>query len=281
MDPALIPPLPIVDAEQPVPVVPEELDPIGQEALNAALYRACGTGTSHIVSPDAARFRYLLGIRANPREAQGPGLRGWRVIHRAAHNGSLETATLLVNELGLDYQQRTPWGGDALMYSASRDHLDVALFFISKGANPHIDCNNGRTAISHYAAYAKPHPGVDTALARGQLLSSAFAQGPHPDACWARRWPLLFVLTGHGIFPSLGRLAAQAAQMEMNRLEVSAEGENRGNSQSSAAAAWMHCLSWCWPTAVHPGIRDVAKQRRLFTATLGARDTLQYIVQYL
>ena len=76
-----------------IPPLPEgeaEVDPVGQNALNLALYKTCGSGTAHVVPPNPARFRHLLELGADPIETEGPRLRGWRVLHRAAHNGSME-----------------------------------------------------------------------------------------------------------------------------------------------------------------------------------------------
>ena len=100
------------------------------------------------------------------------------------------------------------------MFAAPYGKYQVCLLLVSKGANL-LAVYNGRTALDMY--------GIESNLTAAKkeehcaALLAAFAEGPHPsqvqrrkDERFARRWPLMQVLTGHDFLPLAARRAALA-----------------------------------------------------------------------
>ena len=108
-------------------------------------------------------------------------------------------------------------GWTALGIAAANDHLPVCIFLLSKGADLYALMNNGRTALQVYGAHVTYGEDVRPPLApavleeRLALLKHAYDEGPHPNACWARRWPFMQVMVFNDFHPTAARRAVLLA----------------------------------------------------------------------
>jgi hypothetical protein len=96
------------------------------------------------------------------------------------------------------------------------------LILLNRGADLMVVCHEGRTALTAYGIGANPPLSNEIKEQRREQLHAAWAAGPHPSQRlkrWARRWPLMNVLTGCGFRP----LAARRLQLEMDRLALGSE----------------------------------------------------------
>ena len=156
----------------------------------------------------------------NPQLAQGLLERGANVHARsnggndalmwASANGHIAVCTVLLGR-GADPDSKQRSGGQeysALLLAALYDHLQVCLLLISRRANLMLVVD-GRTALSCYGDRKRPALTPDLLEQRRATLLTAFEQGPHPDACWARRCPMMSVMAGCGFRPLAVRLLEQ------------------------------------------------------------------------
>ena len=216
-------------------------------AFNRSLGRAKRGETEAVF--EACRQHQGLMLRAD--------VDGDRLLHRACDGGHLELARGLL-DLGAVVDARNNYGWDALMYAsrngypavvtllldrgadpcsrnddytalylaAMYDHLQVCLILLNRGADLMAVGHDGRTALTHYGFYANPRLSNEIKEQRREQLRVAWAAGLHPsqvqrrrDERWARRYPLMNVLTGNGFRP----LAARRLQLEMERLALGSE----------------------------------------------------------
>ena len=184
----------------------------------------------------------LAAVKRDPRLATRVGEHGRRLLYWACWGGQLELARgLLVH--GAQINARASYGWDALMVASWNGHLAVVGLLLSKGADPNSR-NADDTALSLAAKYDKPEVCLllishaadlleivcdgKTALdiygtsinltpkvkkQRLALLRKAYDEGPHPNARWVRRWPLVCVLVGCDFQPLLAR---QMVLLELN-----------------------------------------------------------------
>ena len=92
----------------------------------------------------------------------------------------------------------------ALCVAARNDRLQICLLLISYRANLMLIVD-GHTALDLYDEYPLPRYKLRLTSAelneRRATLLAAFEQGPHPDMCWKRRWPMMSVMVGCGFRP--------------------------------------------------------------------------------
>ena len=129
------------------------------------------------------------------------------------YESNLALVTLLLDR-GADPCSMNNGGRTVLMYVACHINYQVCLLLVSRGANL-LAVREGRTALDYY--------GIESYLTAAKknehraALRAAFAEGPHPsqvqrrkDERFARRWPLMQVLTGHDFLPLAARRAVLA-----------------------------------------------------------------------
>ena len=163
------------------------------------------------------------GSLDNPQLAQGLLERGANVHARdalmwASGRGKIAVCTVLLDR-GADPDSNSQYYS-ALSRAAQNDHLQVCLLLISRRANLMLALNDG-TALDRYGS-CMPYTilGPDELEERRATLRTAFEQGPHPDMCWKRRWPMMSVMTGCGFRP----LAVRLLEQEMHLAALVASG---------------------------------------------------------
>ena len=158
-----------------------------------------------------------MGGHDNPQLAQGLLERGanvharrshgWDALMLASYYGHFAVCTVLLDR-GADPDSNNQ-NSSALSKAASKDYLQVCLLLISRRANLMLALNNG-TALAVYGMYKYSR---FTPQFRAIVLT-AFEQGPHPDACWTRRWPMMSVMAGCGFRPLAVRLLEQEMHLD-------------------------------------------------------------------
>ena len=148
----------------------------------------------------------------NPQLAQGLLERGANVHARGSYgydalmytsrNGYLAVITVLLDR-GADPESNNQ-DYSALSLAASKDYLQVCLLLISRRANLMLALTTG-TALAVYGRNPRLTP-AELEQRRANVLT-AFEEGPHPDMCWARRWPFMCVLVGCDFQPLAARKA--------------------------------------------------------------------------
>ena len=106
-------------------------------------------------------------------------------------------------------------GWTALHWSAVNAHLQVCLLLCSKGADLMAVDQIGDTALQGYGSNADPPLSHETEEEHKAALLDCFRKGPHPsqvqrrkDENWARRLPLMLVMTGCDFRPLIARQLA-------------------------------------------------------------------------
>jgi hypothetical protein len=140
--------------------------------------------------------------------------KGWDALYCAYDRGSNLAIVTLLLDRGADPCSADNRGYTVLMDSAIHSDHQVCLLLVHRGADL-LAVWEGQTALDLY--------GFDTNLAAAEkeercaALRAAFAEGPHPsqvqrrkDERFARRWPLMQVLTGHDFLPLAARRAVLA-----------------------------------------------------------------------
>jgi len=138
---------------------------------------------------------------------------GWVALIRACgHESNLALVTLLLDR-GADPCSTNNNYYTALMRAAVYGKYQVCLLLVSRGANL-LAVYDGETALDRYNGSNLTAAEKDEHRA---ALRAAFAEGPHPsqvqrrkDERFARRWPLMQVLTGHDFLPLAARRAVLA-----------------------------------------------------------------------
>ena len=121
----------------------------------------------------------------------------------ASYEGHIAVCTVLLDR-GADPDSNNQHFS-ALTIAASYDHLQVCLLLISRRANLMLGLIDG-TALDRYGHFKYPILTPAELEQRRATLRTAFERGPHPGACWARRWPLVSVMAGCGFRPLAVRL---------------------------------------------------------------------------
>ena len=111
-------------------------------------------------------------------------------------------------------------GLTALHCAATYDHLQVGLLLCSKGADLMAVSNRGCTPLQMYGNNANPPLSEETKEEHKAALLDCFRKGPHPSQVqrrknenWARRLPLMLVMTGCDFKPLV---ALQLALLLLN-----------------------------------------------------------------
>ena len=171
---------------------------------------ACGGGHDN---PQLAQGLLERGANVHAR-----GSDGWDALMCASNRGHIAVITVLLDR-GADPDSNNQ-NSSALSLAASFDNLQVCLLLISRRANLMLALTYG-TALDGYG-WDKNNPRLTPAELeeRRATLRTAFEQGPHPDACWTRRWPMMSVMAGCGFRP----LAVRLLEQEMHLAALVASG---------------------------------------------------------
>ena len=183
----------------------EVLAAVDQDRRLATRAREDGVGKTLLLFAcygrhDNAQLAQGLLERGANMHARGSG--GCDALMHASRDGHIAVCTVLLGR-GADPDSRNKYYS-ALQMAACFDHLQVCLLLISRRANLMLVVN-GRTALDEYSESKHPSLTSDELKQRRATLRTAFEQGPHPDACWARRWPFVSVMVGCDFQPLLAR----------------------------------------------------------------------------
>jgi hypothetical protein len=144
-----------------------------------------------------------LGLLERGANVHSRSSGGWDALMYASYLGHIAVCTVLLNR-GADPDYHNQYYS-ALWQAASRDHLQVCLLLISRRANLMLALTGG-TALAVYGESKYPRLTPDEIELRRAIVLTAFEQGPHPDMCWKRRWPMMNVMAGCGFRPLAERL---------------------------------------------------------------------------
>ena len=164
------------------------------------LHRACSGGHVDLT-------RGLLDRKANIHQRSNYG---WDALLWASRHGHMPRLVLLISR-GADVNARSNIGLTSLAIAALYDNLPACLYLISQRADLLSVDNYGQSVLELYGRYA--HPPLTPAVLeqRRALLQHAYDEGPHPNARWARRWPVVMVLVCYGFQPTAARRAVLLA----------------------------------------------------------------------
>ena len=136
---------------------------------------------------------------------------GWHAFILASYRGHFAVCSVLLDH-GAVMTTRDNGGRTALHWSALHGNLQVGLLLYSKGADLMTVDNNGLTALQIYGNSADPPLSHETEVEHRAALLDCFRKGPHPsqvqrrkDENWARRLPLMLVMTGCDFRPLIAR----------------------------------------------------------------------------
>ena len=173
-----------------------------------------GGGTLLHMACEGNRLELGRALLDRGSDVHARDMHGQDALFCACDRGSNLALVTLLLDRGADHCSATNAGCTALMNVAFWGNHQVCLLLVSKGANL-LAVYDGETALDLY--------GFDTNLAAAEkdehraALRAAFAEGPHPsqvqrrkDERFARRWPLMQVLTGHDFLPLAARRAVLA-----------------------------------------------------------------------
>ena len=166
------------------------------------LHWACREG--HI---DLARG--LLDRKANIHQRDNSGR---NALMWASYNGHVPVLVLLISR-GADVNVRNNIGRTALAYAALKDNLPACLYLTSQKADLLSLDNDGKSVLERYGQFKGISISEEVKKQHIETLREAWLIGPHPSQCWARRCPMMMVvsahhnLTGIAIFPLAYRQA--------------------------------------------------------------------------
>ena len=153
---------------------------------------------------------------------------GGTMLHEASRVGSINIVDFLLNN-GADPNALNIYNSTPLMNASFNGHSGIVTLLLQKGADPNIIGNGKKSALEKAARHG--HLSVCKILASNgasmfidgvcvlknyanysmlstkqkdierNIIRKIFAEGPHPDARWNRRWPLMNVMTGCGYRP--------------------------------------------------------------------------------
>ena len=152
---------------------------------------------------------------------------GWDALLYASMDGRTAVVAVLLNH-GADPNTRNQHY-TALGLAAAFDNLPICLLLVARAAD--LYAPNAVPAVGNaLEGYSCSESGISPAVLekRREALRVAFAEGPHEsqfqrrrEERWARRWPFMLVLVGHGFRPLQARRQEMALAMELLRLVVS------------------------------------------------------------
>ena len=132
----------------------------------------------------------------------------------ASYRGHVAVCSVLL-DYGAVMTRKDIYGWTALRNSAYFGSLQVGLLLCSKGADLMAVDNDGETPLQIYGRGAHPRLSEETKEEHKAALLDCFRKGPHPsqvqrrkDENWARRLPLMLVMTGCDFKPLIARQLA-------------------------------------------------------------------------
>jgi ankyrin repeat protein len=83
----------------------------------------------------------------NGVDAEAKNKDGKTALHLASLNGNVKAADLIIGKSGNIANEQDNAGKTALFYAAKKGHTGMCKFLVSKGADPKIKDNDGKTAL--------------------------------------------------------------------------------------------------------------------------------------
>jgi ankyrin repeat protein len=117
-------------------------------------------------------------------------------LMNASYNGHCSIVTILLQK-GADPNIIGNGQTSALEKASRHGYLTICKILVSKGASMFIDGVCVLKNYSNYSMLSTKQKDIER-----NIIRKNFAEGPHPDARWARRWPLLNVMVGCGYRPT-------------------------------------------------------------------------------
>ena len=137
-------------------------------------------------------------------------------LHEAVGRRLPQMVTFLA-ERGFDMNVRTSWGIPLLSPAFSAEQ-PMCLLLVSFGADPAIEDNNHRSALTHYGIYTFHQPlapAVKAARVAELVAARAeYVERARRQANWNRRRSAMLFLQGSGFRPSETQLAAQHLEQQ-------------------------------------------------------------------
>ena len=92
----------------------------------------------------------------------------------------------------------------------------MCLLLVSFGADPAIEDNNHRSALTHYSMFAQPLPPAvkDARVAELVAARAEYVERARRQANWNRRRSAMLFLQGSGFRPTETQLAAQRLEQQ-------------------------------------------------------------------
>ena len=124
----------------------------------------------------------------------------------SGNHGHVAVATVLLGR-GCDPNTRSnSWTALGEGDAAAFDRLPVCILLLSKGADLYaLMHDSGRTALQWYGQGVNPRLTPAVLEECRAALQHVYDEGPHPNACWARRWPFMQVMVFNDFQPLLAR----------------------------------------------------------------------------
>ena len=150
------------------------------------------------------------------------------------------TARLLVNG-GAQLTAVTESGLNALHFAAFNANLDLCLFLVSRGLDPHTASDKGESALTLYGHYNDvnglddPPPLTDEEKQEVIVELLAAREQRVRDENWNKNWPLLNTLTSSGFRPMAVEVAALALEQASLDTSVSLPGIPRDTPAKNIA----------------------------------------------
>ena len=215
-----------------------------QAQLDEALHAACQTNSeqnvlahleagANIEAERVNQYGYKTGSRplltaveynnigiATLLADRGADLRGCveggtTALHVAVGRRLPQMVTFLA-ERGFDMNVRMSWGTPVLTPAFFAEQ-PLCLLLISFGADPAIEDNNHRSALTHFGMYVFPPlaPAVKAARVAELVAARAeYVERARRQANWNRRRSAMLFLQGSGFRPSETQLAAQHLEQQ-------------------------------------------------------------------
>lgn len=169
---------------------------------NILLTYACNSNHDN---PEPFKALLLKGATANAVDEYGKS-----ALMNAAQGGRIKIVKFLLDN-GADCNYVGPRSqsfSTALFLAAKFDHLDTCFLLISHGANLMLIYSFGESILDRYGSGELISLTHSEKNKRRAILRKAFSNGPHPNACWGRRWPFMSVMTGCDFHPLISRKTA-------------------------------------------------------------------------
>ena len=110
----------------------------------------------------------------------------------------------------------------ALRFAAERGHIHILLLFIKYKGNLLQNLGHNITPIDMLECEDLENDSNRTIEDERKFLLDCFSNGPHPDMCWKRRWPIINVMVGYDFRP----LEKREKEIQRQRNALLEMGEN-------------------------------------------------------